>query len=114
MNENEKSRFVLVLLHDSNNSYGERAFANAKSLLKGKGVVQISTNVYIVILPDAMPALIAVGCQEIRVRHEVSRVEFCLIPCGSSVFGELPKEVAKPLVDAGLTYQEIPIPDAPR
>jgi len=113
MNEKpEKKYCVLSLIHDAANRYGVEALHMAKSELKGPGIVQLNDATFIIEFPAAIPALIRAVRLEFCLRKNVRKVQFCMIPCGSTVYGELPEEVAKPLAALGLSYSETPIPDA--
>ena len=103
-----------IIQHKADNSYSAAAFMKARTAINnGKGVVPITEEVYAVSLPEAAQTLLEIAAIEMRETRS-RKLHFCLIPCGSRVFGELPEEAARALVGIGLSYSETPFPVPPR
>jgi hypothetical protein len=106
---NEPTHCILIINHDAGNSYSRTSFENAKKAMRSPSVVALNESTYIVAFPDAAKALLEVAAIEMRQKDQRT-LHFCLIPCGSRVFGELAKEVAVALDGLGLSYSETPFP----
>ena len=74
---NEPTYCVIIINHDAGNSYAASAFSQATQALKSKGVVRLEDNIYMVSLPVAAGALLALAAIEMRQKNHRA-LRFCL------------------------------------
>lgn len=108
---NEPSHSILIINHDPNTTSDKASFRRAAEVLAAPGIVPLCPAVYIVSLPEAGKALLELAAIEMRTR-ETRKLRFCLIPCGSRLFGELPESAVAALGALGLSYSETPCTSA--
>ena len=118
MNDLQTKTAVLVLQYDANNTYGEKASARARSVLrKEKGIVELARDVFIIDLAKAFRCVTGLMISEDRRvvgAAETRHLQFVLLPCQSPVVGALSEELKKQLDALGLKNWEIGYPTEPR
>lgn len=107
MNENT---YCIFAIHYTDNENSTLALGRAETAMRSEAVFKLNTGTYLVRLPDAVSVILAALAIEITSPDQIKNLHFSLIPCGSIVYGELPKELGAGLVALGLHYSETPIP----